>query len=206
MDYRQVDGIIWIKNRVLAPLQENPNSVHSSRLANRRTCWTNRHLLSSQRPVLLARHYEDSISVYQRLRYLQTSETISTRETRSSSAPPDTRTVSVGYFSRLHRSSVQMHFLEQYYEYVMVVVDRLSKTKKFVPMTDIKTETVVSAFFHWVWRSEGFPLSIVLYRGSQFVSYFWKRLYQRLGATPRLSTAFHPETDGQTEVANHGLK
>ncbi|KAI1506860.1 hypothetical protein Ptr86124_014198, partial [Pyrenophora tritici-repentis] len=39
-----------------------------------------------------------------------------------------------------------------------------------------------------------------------FVSHFWKELCHRLGVTPKLSTAYHPETDGQTEVANAGLK
>ncbi|KAI1506857.1 hypothetical protein Ptr86124_014202, partial [Pyrenophora tritici-repentis] len=52
----------------------------------------------------------------------------------------------------------------------------------------------------------GFPTTIVSDRGSQFVSHFWKELCHRLGVTPKLSTAYHPETDGQTEVANAGLK
>jgi len=88
----------------------------------------------------------------------------------------------------------------------MVVVDRLSKKKKFVPLPDIRTETVVTAFFHWIWREEGFPNTIVSDRGSQFVSHFWKRLCQRIGAQPHLSTAFHPESDGQIEIANSSLK
>ena len=92
------------------------------------------------------------------------------------------------------------------YEYVMVVVDRLSKECRFIPVKDIKTETVVNAFFHWIWRFEGYPSTIVSDRGKQFVSHFWKRLCQRIGTQPRLSTSHHPETDGQTENANHGLK
>ena len=43
-------------------------------------------------------------------------------------------------------------------------------------------------------------------RGSQFVSYFWKQLRQRIGTTPKLFSAYHTETDGQTERANGLLK
>ena len=51
-----------------------------------------------------------------------------------------------------------------------------------------------------------YPKSTESDRGSQFVSYFWKQLCQRIGTTPKLSSAYHPETDGQTERANGLLK
>jgi hypothetical protein len=92
------------------------------------------------------------------------------------------------------------------YEYIMVVVDRLSKLRKFIPLQNLSTEHVVNSFFHWVWRNEGFPDTVVSDRGRQFVSHFWQRLCQRIGAQPRLSTSHHPESDGQTEIANAGLK
>ncbi|CAI6339108.1 unnamed protein product [Periconia digitata] len=92
------------------------------------------------------------------------------------------------------------------YKHIMVVVDRLSKTKRFVPLTSIDVEDVVQAFIDYIWRQEGYPDEVISDRGSQFTSHFWKRLCQRLGTTPKLSTAFHPETDGQTENANGYLK
>ena len=92
------------------------------------------------------------------------------------------------------------------YRHIMVIVDRLSKKKKFIALEDLRTETAVLGFLEYVWREEGYPESIVSDRGKQFVSHFWKRLCQRLGTTPKLSTAYHPETDGQTENANGYLK
>ena len=92
------------------------------------------------------------------------------------------------------------------YQHIMVVVDRLTKKKKFVPLDSIEVEAVVQAFIEWIWREEGYPFSIISDRGTQFTAYFWKRLCERVGTKPKLSTAFHPETDGQTENANAALK
>ena len=92
------------------------------------------------------------------------------------------------------------------YENIMVVVDRLSKKKKFIPLDSLEVDAVVQAFIEWVWREEGYPSSILSDRGTQFVAHFWKRLCQRIGTKPKLSSAFHPETDGQTESANAALK
>ena len=92
------------------------------------------------------------------------------------------------------------------YQHILVIVDRLSKKKKFIPLDSLEVEAVVQAFLEWVWREEGYPFSIISDRGTQFVSHFWRRLCQRIGTTPKLSTAFHPETDGQTESANAALK
>lgn len=92
------------------------------------------------------------------------------------------------------------------YEHIMVVVDRLSKKKKFVALDSLDVEAVVQAFLEWIWREEGYPVTIVSDRGTQFISFFWKRLCKRLGTNPKLSTAWHPETDGQTENANADLK
>lgn len=89
---------------------------------------------------------------------------------------------------------------------ILVVVDRLTKKKKFIPMTSLRVDALVQAFVEYVWREEGYPEEIISDRGSQFVSHFWRRLCQRLGVHPKFSTAFHPQTDGQTEIANAWLK
>jgi transposase InsO family protein len=92
------------------------------------------------------------------------------------------------------------------YRHIMVVVDRLSKKKKFIPLESLDVETVVRAFIEHVWREEGYPEEVISDRGSQFTSHFWQRLCYRIGTKPKLSTAFHPETDGQTEATNSALK
>ncbi|KAK1911200.1 hypothetical protein P3342_011802 [Pyrenophora teres f. teres] len=92
------------------------------------------------------------------------------------------------------------------YQHIMVVVDRLSKMKKFIAMENLEVPTVVDKFMEYIWKEEGYPRTIVSDRGRQFTSHFWSRLCARVGTHPKLSTSHHPETDGQTENANADLK
>ena len=85
---------------------------------------------------------------------------------------------------------------------LMVVTDRLSKGSIFIPLPDIKTETVVRAFLRHVVAYHWLPNAITSDRGSQFVSVLWERLCEILKINRRLSTAFHPQTDGATERMN----
>ena len=61
-------------------------------------------------------------------------------------------------------------------------------------------------FIQFVLWTQVLPFSIVLDCGKQFTSKFWKALYQQLGITVKLSTAYHIETNGQTERANQELE
>lgn len=92
------------------------------------------------------------------------------------------------------------------YKHLMVIVDRKSKKVKLVPLKSLDAEEVVHGFLQFAWREEGYPQTVISDRGSQFISSFWKRLCQRIGTSPKLSTAFHPETDGQTEIENARVK
>ena len=58
------------------------------------------------------------------------------------------------------------------------------------------------AFYIHVWKDHGLPSFIIFDRGRPFVSHFWEQLTTRLGISADLSTAYHPETDGQTEIMN----
>jgi transposase InsO family protein len=85
---------------------------------------------------------------------------------------------------------------------LMVVTDRLSKGSIFIPLPDTKTETVARAFIRHVVAYHWLPDAITSDRGSQFVSVLWERLCEILKINRRLSTAFHPQTDGATERMN----
>ena len=61
-------------------------------------------------------------------------------------------------------------------------------------------------FTQYVIRTHGLPSSIVSDCGTQFTSKFWRTLCQQLGITVKLSTAYHPETNSQTERANQELE
>ena len=67
-------------------------------------------------------------------------------------------------------------------------------------------EGLVRLFRDNVWKLHGLPKSVVLNRGPQFAAELTKKLNRMLGIETRLSTAFHPQTDGQTEWINQELE
>jgi len=86
---------------------------------------------------------------------------------------------------------------------IWVVVDRLTKQQHRVPCsTTVDAHDLADLFLQHVFRLHGLPRTITSDRGPQFAGAFWHRLCARLGIEPRLSTAFHPQTDGQTERMN----
>lgn len=86
---------------------------------------------------------------------------------------------------------------------IWVVVDRLTKMRHIVPCkTNIDAPGLAELFLQNVYRLHGLPETIISDRGSVFASEFWGRICERLGIERKLSTPFHPETDGQTERFN----
>jgi transposase InsO family protein len=86
---------------------------------------------------------------------------------------------------------------------IWVVVDHLTKERHLVPCRmDVDAKELPNLFIAHIFRLHGLPLTIISDRGPQFAALFWKNLCRRLGIQPRLSTAFHPQTDGQTERMN----
>jgi len=86
---------------------------------------------------------------------------------------------------------------------ILVVCNRLSKMMYFVTTTErTSAEGLARLFRDNVWKLHGLPESVVSDRGPQFVAELTKELNRMLGIETRLSTAFHPQTDGQTERMN----
>ncbi len=96
------------------------------------------------------------------------------------------------------------------YNAIWTIIDRLSKERHYVPTTatdeGTSSEATVEMLIKEVFRLHGLPASIVSDRGSQFIATVWKSFCKRLGIEAKLSTAFHPETDGQTERANQDVE
>jgi hypothetical protein len=84
-----------------------------------------------------------------------------------------------------------------------VIVDRLTMMAHFVPCSDtMKPRQLADSFILHIVRTHGLPNGIVSDQRSLFTSKFWIHIMGALGTTRNLSTAFHPETDGQTERVN----
>eukprot|EP00267_Zea_mays_P046571 XP_020398954.1 uncharacterized protein LOC109942005 [Zea mays] len=86
---------------------------------------------------------------------------------------------------------------------ILSVVDRFSKYCHFIPLAHSYTaETVAQAFFTDIVRLHGVPQSIVSDRDPVFTSTFWQELMRLMGTKLHMTSAFHPQSDGQTEAAN----
>ena len=86
---------------------------------------------------------------------------------------------------------------------ILTVVDRFSKYAHFIALGHPYTaSSVARAFFDGIVRLHGFPLSIVSDRDPVFTGHVWRDLFRMAGVTLKMSTAFHPQTDGQSEVVN----
>lgn len=93
------------------------------------------------------------------------------------------------------------------FDAILVIVDRFSKMAKFEPCTSgCSAEDFAERFVRRVVASHGFPADLVTDRGPQFSSAFWRSLASRIGLELRFSTAYHPQTDGQTERVNQWLE
>jgi len=86
---------------------------------------------------------------------------------------------------------------------ILTAVDRFSKYCHFIPLAHpYFAESVAQAFYSGIVRLHGLPQSMVSDRDPVFTSIFWKELMRLLGVKLHMTTAFHPQSDVQTEAAN----
>ena len=90
---------------------------------------------------------------------------------------------------------------------ILVLVDKLTKYVHLVPTVKTCTsEDVARLFLTHVFQYHGFPRVIISDRDTRFTAELWRHFCKKLGIQPRFSTAFHPQTDGQTERTNRVLE
>lgn len=85
---------------------------------------------------------------------------------------------------------------------ILTVVDRFSKAVHFVPLPKLRSALeTANLLINHVFRLHGITLDIVSDRGPQFTSQVWKTFCKALGATPSLTSGYHPQSNGQAERA-----
>ncbi|GKF33278.1 putative reverse transcriptase domain-containing protein, partial [Tanacetum coccineum] len=101
--------------------------------------------------------------------------------------------ITMDFVTKLHKSS-------QGYDTIWVIVDRLTKSAIFVPMREADPmEKLARIYLKEVVTRHGIPVSIICKRDPRFASNSWRSLQKALGTSLDMSTAYHPQTDGQSE-------
>ncbi|KAI3695425.1 hypothetical protein L1987_78422 [Smallanthus sonchifolius] len=90
---------------------------------------------------------------------------------------------------------------------IWVIVDRLTKSAHFLPIREtFSSERLAEVFIKEVVARHGMPLTILSDRDTRFTSRFWKRFHEAMGTRLHVSTAYHPQTDGQSEMTIQTLE
>ncbi|GJT68272.1 putative reverse transcriptase domain-containing protein [Tanacetum coccineum] len=90
---------------------------------------------------------------------------------------------------------------------IWVIVDRLTKLAHFLATReDYSTERLEKLYIDEIVARDGVPVSIILDRDGRFTSHFWQTLQKALGTQLDMSTAYHPQTDGQCECTIQTLE
>jgi hypothetical protein len=95
----------------------------------------------------------------------------------------------------------------RHHDSIWVIVDQLTKVAHFLPVhTTDKAQKYAELYIDQIVSLDGLPQTIISDRGAQFVARFWEQLQESLGTKLIRSSAYHPQTDGQTERVNQILK
>ncbi|KAD6796137.1 hypothetical protein E3N88_07033 [Mikania micrantha] len=108
--------------------------------------------------------------------------------------------ISMDFITKLPRTS-------RNHDSIWVIVDRLTKSAHFLPIReDYSMDRLAKLYVNEIVSRHGVPISIISDRDSRFMSRFWQTLQNALGTQINMSTAYHPQTDGQTERTNQTLE
>ncbi|MCO5591707.1 hypothetical protein L7F22_045698 [Adiantum nelumboides] len=111
--------------------------------------------------------------------------------------------------NELSGKSIAMDFIfdlprtQNGHDSIWTFIDRFSKQAHFVPVKKtVKPDHLARLFVAQIFRLHGMPETIVSDRDPRFTSLFWKAIWENIGMWLQFSSSFHPQTDGQSEIAN----
>ncbi len=127
--------------------------------------------------------------------------------TQPKAAPLNPNTVPEGPWTHILVDMVMGLLTSNGYDALLVIVDRFSKA--IIPVAcnvELSAKGWARILHDHVYAHHGMQMTVISDRGPQFALKFMKELYQMLDITPNTSTAFHPQTDGQTERVNQEIE
>jgi transposase InsO family protein len=93
------------------------------------------------------------------------------------------------------------------YDSIWVIVERLAKVAHFIPVkTTYSGPQLTELYMSRIVYLHGAPKKIVSDRGTEFISKFWERLHETLDTQLHFNSAYHPQSEGQTEIVNQILE
>ncbi|XP_071695126.1 uncharacterized protein [Rutidosis leptorrhynchoides] len=201
------DGVIWCGNRLCVP---NDDAIHEALLSEAHSSPFSIHPGSTKMYQDLKQHFWWSGMKKDVARYVGkclTCQQVKIEHQRASGLlqPLDIPVwkwddISMDFICGLPKT-VKRH------DAIWVVIDRLTKSAHFLPIRmDYSVSKLSELFQQEIVRLHGVPSSIISDHDPRFTSRFWKGLHKAWGTQLKLSTAFHPQTDGQSERTIHILE
>ncbi|QRW03556.1 Ty3/Gypsy polyprotein/retrotransposon [Ceratobasidium sp. AG-Ba] len=93
------------------------------------------------------------------------------------------------------------------YNAILTIVDKLTKFAHFIPCTTSINEEETAKLFHaHIWTKYGLPRQVITDRDARWTGAFWEHLTSLVGVQRSLTTAYHPQADGQSEIMNQTLE
>jgi hypothetical protein len=205
-EWSESDGLLMFRGKIYVPNDKDLRhhiieQHHDTRIAGHSGCFKTLELIACNYWWLQMSHY---ISIYVKTCDLCNQTKLQHRRLFGELHPLETLVapwdmISVDFIVELPESHS--------YDAIMNVVDSVTKHAHFIPThTTIMAEGAACLYLRDVWKHHGTPRVVLSDRGSQFTAGFMWELYKLLGIELAMSTAYHPQTDSQTEHVNQELE